>query len=443
MRPLLFNARHVVAACATPLVLAGLAASSACGDDDGARVLAATIEAPATAPGGGEVAVVIRVRDDADRPAADEPLTIAIEGGGTAPATVTTDDAGEARLTWTLGPMPIAQQLHVDGARDDLMRPTVSADATVVAGTATGIASAPFGEVEDFLADKGTTGSTEDLAFSPDGKLVLAHGGADAGLFAVASDGSVSAIATTGEPFDNPLGLSYAADGTLYIADGGRDALLALKDGVVTKVADKDGDEAFTSPNDVAAGDGVVFMSDSCTAKLYAIDPTNGAVLARVALDPLTEGGANGIAIAADGAVWLTTENTAIFCGAAVELTAPLGSLYRIPYADGAFGPKEAIATGVGVFGDGLAFDADQNLYVIFDTTSGLALDESIVFVRRAGADDTLVRAFAARGKVYANLVFGRGAFGATTMYLAMLQVALVPGSPRGAERIEVGVTAE
>lgn len=427
------SARRRALAAATLVTLA------ACGDDD-ARVLGATIDAPTTAAAGSAVEVTLHVRDDAERAVAGEALTVSVEGGGSvSPATVETGADGSARVTWTLGPMPIAQALHLDGA-------SFSADAQLVADTAPDLTSAPFGEVEAFLADKGTTDSTEDLAFSPDGRLVMAAGGTDPGLFAVAPDGSVSAITTSGEAFDHPLGLSFAADGTLYVADGGRDALLAMKDGVVRKVADRDGDEVFDSPNDVAAGDGVVFMSDSCTAKLYAIDPASGAVRARVALDPKTEGGANGIAIAADGAVWLTTENTAIFCGAEVELTAPLGNLYRIPWADGAFGPKETIATGVGVFGDGLAFDADQNLYVIFDTAQGLALDESIVFVRRAGTpsnDPALVRAFATRGKVYANLAFGRGDFGATSMYLAMLQVVLVQGSTRGAERIEVGVSAE
>ena len=60
-----------------------------------------------------------------------------------------------------------------------------------------------------------------------------------------------------------------------------------------------------------------------------------------------------------------------------------LGGLYRIPVRDdGTFGPVEAVARGVGVFGDGLDFDRLGNLYVIFDTVKDFALDETVVFAR-------------------------------------------------------------
>ena len=374
--------------------------------------------------------------------AAGIPFTFTTTGGGAAsPTQVTTDGDGVARCDWLLGPLPIVNTIHA--TTPDVADTAVPVTASVTATPGTTTASAPFADVEAFLEAAGATGSTEDLAFSSGGTLTMAYGGDTAGLFEVRPDGSVAAFPTTGVPLQHPLGLAYDQAGALYLADGGVKALMKVSGHDVAVLQDRDGDEPFASPNDVAVGpDGTVFLSDTCTGKVYAIDPTTGAVRARVAFDPATDGGPNGLVVGPDGALWVTTENTAIFCAdGAVELTAPVAGLYRIPLGGAAvMGPIETIQAAVGVFGDGLAFDAAGNLLVIFDTTLGLALDESIVFVRRA-AGGPVVRAFAARGKVYANLAFGEGAFGTTTLYLAMLEVAFVPDSPRGLERIDVRVT--
>lgn len=302
------------------------------------------------------------------------------------------------------------------------------------------------GELDPFLTTHEVVGSTEDLAFDPrpGGRgLVM---GADGRLFAVAPSGSATMIETTGEALSRVLGMAFDQDGQLYVADPGRKALMRVEvDGEVVMVADRDGSEPFESPNDVTVGpDGAVFLSDTCTGKFYALS-ADGVVRDRVSFDPTVDGGPNGVVVGPDGALWVTTENTALFCGDEVGIVDSLGGLYRIPVrGDGTFGPVEAVARGVGVFGDGLVFDRLGNLYVIFDTVKDFALDETVVFALPADGGE-LVRVMSARGKVWANLAFPPAAsgadYGTTTMYLSRLAVPpFVPIETRGLDRVEFGI---
>jgi len=422
-------------------ILPALALLLACGDDpaDGARdLVVAFANVPPQAAGRTTLAdVTLEARWDDGTRAANLAFDLEVDGGGALSTTrVTTDAAGVARFGWTLGALPLPNRLRADAGA------LGKAELTVQVDPAAALESAPFGDVEAFLTALGTDGSTEDLALSPDGGWVMAHGGSKAGLFRVTPDGKASAVATTGEALSNPLGLAYDHGGALYVADGGAKALMKVEGGAITRLQDRDGVEQFLLPNDVAVGpDGTVFLSDTCTGKVYAVHPTRGEILGRIAFDAPTEGGPNGLVVGPDGALWMTTENTALFCGHdSVELTAEVAGLFRIPLGGAAvFGEKESVEAAVGVFGDGLAFDSAGNLFVIFDTADGLALDESIVFVRPA-AGGRLLRAFSATDRVYANLAFGQGPTGATSIYLAMLKVVFVPNSPRGLERIDVGV---
>jgi hypothetical protein len=93
----------------------------------------------------------------------------------------------------------------------------------------------------------------------------------------------------------------------------------------------------------------------------------------------------------------------------------------------------------MGLFGDGVAFDAEGNLYVIFDTQVDLALEESAVWVLPAG-DIELYKFLSAGDVVFANLAFGRGAFGEETMYIALLAIDAFNLPVRGVNRIEIGI---
>lgn len=429
-----------------PLVASAWAVG--CGDDAAPGDVPVAISVtgvPATAEagsalGGLQVAVL-----RGGKPAKGIALTLAaVAGGGSvAPAAVTTDSAGHATITWTVGQLPVENELAltVDAGTSDEVSASVSVD-VATAGT---LMTEIFGEVEAFLAANAIEGSTEDLALSSDGTLVM---GVPGHLITVSAAGTVAVLEAGGEPLLRPLGLAFDAAGRLWIADGDANALMVLEPGAagaagtIRKVVDHDGDEAFDSPNDVAVGpDGRVYLSDTCTGKVYAIDPASGAVIDRIAFDHVTEGGPNGLVVGPGPGLqlWLTTENTALFCGDTdVEITAPVAGLFHAPLTDTGFGARTTVAGARAVFGDGLAFDGAGNLYVLFDTAAGFALDETIVDVLPRGKTE-LRRAFAAKGKVWANLAFGKGAFGETTMYLSLLKLPPFTQT-RGLERVVLGV---
>jgi len=421
---------------------------AACGDDPGGDtpVTITFANLPASAEPGSSLNDVAVSVLRAGKPAKNLKLDLAVTAGGgsVAPATLKTDSSGHATFAWTVGQLPIENALEVVVADD------VSANATVDVATAGVITPAAFSDVDAFLTTNAVEGSTEDLAFSPEGHLVM---GAPGHLLSLSSDGTVSFLDAGGETLVRPLGLAFDAGGKLWIADGDLDALMVyepaspaaaapVRTAMIRTVADHDGDEPFEAPNDVAVGpDGRVYLSDTCTGKVYAIDPATGAVLDRIAFDHVTEGGPNGLVVSPGPhpELWVTTENTGLFCGDTdVAITAPVAGLFRVPLTTTGFGTRVDVATKVAVFGDGLAFDAAGNLYVLFDTADGLALDETIVDVLPRGGT-TLARAFAAKGKVWANLAFGNDAFGKTTMYLSLLKLPPFTES-RGVERVELGI---
>jgi sugar lactone lactonase YvrE len=358
----------------------------------------------------------------------------ATSGGTVTPSRVTTDALGVARVDWTLGALPLDNRLIASAG--DLGGGSVS----VAIDPAATLEPTPFGDIDAWLTERGIDRSTEDLAFSPDGKLVLGYPG---GLLTITAQGAIKAFETSGEPLGYPLGLAYDQRGDLFLADTDANALIAVSpSGVARKVTDRDGIEVFLSPNDVAVGeDGTVYLSDPCTGKIYAIAPDTGEIRARLAFDIASEGGPNGLVVGHDGALWATTENTALLCGHdSVELTAPVAGLYRIPLSDGLLGAKTQVATGLGVFGDGLAFDNAGNLYAIFDTVKDFMVDESIVYILPAGTT-TPVRGFAVTGRIFANLAFGAGDFGSTTLYLALLAVPpFTEPTARGLERVDIDI---
>lgn len=416
----------------------GVLAWAACGDDAAtqAEVAALSVEGlpNATAESGAALPVVVRAVDREGRgvEGAALSLTIAAGGGALSAATATTDSAGEARVTWTVGLMPVKNALGVAvGA--------VETEVAVEVAVGTEVSPVAFGALDAFASARGIEGSTEDLAFSPDGKLVM---GVPGGLVAMDAAGVASWVETTGDTLEKPLGLAYDQKGRLWMTDITAGTVARLEtDGKVTTVQDRDGEVVFDGPNDLAVGpNGHVYVSDPCLGKVYALDE-DGVVLARVSFEAAV-GGPNGVVVGPDGALWVATENIGLFCpDGGSDLTAPVGGLFRIPIlADGTFGPREDLATNVATFGDGLTFDAEGNLYVLFDTVKDFALDESIVFVWPRGGT-SLRRAFAAKDRIWANLAWGSAAFGETTMYLALLAAPPFTGEEkRGIEKVEVGV---
>ncbi|TNF22753.1 MAG: hypothetical protein EP329_28270 [Deltaproteobacteria bacterium] len=424
----------------TPLLLLAAATLLACSDDaggGGATTLAVTTTATAgAAEAGTTVTATVTLKSGSGAGLADVALSAEVtRGGGVASTeTLTTNADGVATLTWTLGLAPVDNTLSVvtaDGeAGTATVRATIGEEPQPVA----------FGDVDAFLTDLGRSGSTEGLTFSADGTLLI---GVPEGLAAVDPDGTAHAVNPGGAGIAHPLGLAAGADGATWVCDSDAHALVKVgANGLATVVVDHDGDDPLETPNSVALGpDGLVYLTDSCLGRVLQIDPATGDVLSRIQMDLATEGSPNGVAFDDDGALWFTTENTALLCGHdGVELTAPIAGLFKVEIGADGLGAPVAVVTGVGLFGDGLAFDVEGNLYAIFDTAEGLALDESIVFVLPKGAT-TLTRWFGVRGLILANLAFGQGAYGETTLYFSLLSVTpFVPAEARGLVTLPAGL---
>ncbi len=332
------------------------------------------------------------------------------------------------RVQWTLGRLPIHNTLRVStpsGASE-----TVS----LIPSLAEPLAHEVFGEVQAFFDAEGTRGSTEDLAFV-DEHIVL---GVDQGLLRVDAEGMVSQISVSGAPLGGVLGVALDAEGALWIADSDNGALERVdSEGVVSTALD-----GLDGPNYVAIGpDGHVYVTDPCAGEVIRYDPVAEEVVARHTFDLPTEGGPNGIAFDANGRLWGVTESTALLCnhGDTVELTAPIAVLFALDVTEAGFGERENVIESIGLFGDGIAFDAENNLYYVADTTEGLMLQESAIWVLPEGEATPTKLLVAGERALFANLAFGSEAFGPTTLYLAMLAF---PGfaDERGLRRVEVGI---
>jgi sugar lactone lactonase YvrE len=214
-------------------------------------------------------------------------------------------------------------------------------------------------------------------------------------------------------------------------------------DGVVTTELTDDGTQPLRSPNYIAIDvNGRVYLSDSCLGELLRYDPATDSVASILNFDLPTEGGPNGFAFDETGEkLYITTQNTLLFCGTeGVGLTDEIAGLFVADVSDEGFGERRAIATGVGLFGDGVALDRDGNVYAIFDTQDNLMLQESAVWVLPNG-EDQIVKFLSATDRVFANLAFGRGDFGPTNLYISLLTIPnLIPPESRGLNRFDTGI---
>ncbi|MFT7579032.1 MAG: sugar lactone lactonase YvrE [Myxococcota bacterium] len=421
------------------LLLPVVFAAAGC-DDFSAGGLATLLVAEGTTtarPGGKLVdGLVIKARNDDGEAAEPTELTITLQRGGgeVVTSTVTTDSKGEATIGWRLGNAPVPQVIEVS-------TPELALEVSLEVIVDPTLAPAPFGDVNAYMNTNNIDGSTEDLAFSPDGTTLAL--GVPGGLIEMSPDASITNRTLTGDVLDGPLGLAYTDDGTLWICDAAGSALHKVSPaGVVTTVLTNDGTDDLKAPNHLAIGpDGAVYFTDPCLGRVYRFDPATTTVTGQVQFDLATEGGPNGVAFGADGTLYLLTENTALLCGDGIAgLTDPIAGLYSTTVDGLGFTPKVTVAAGVGLFGDGLAFDAEGNLYTIFDTAVGFELDESIVFVLPSGGAE-LKRFFAVKDQLLANLLFGGDAFGTTTLYLTLLSVQpFVPLESRGVVTLDVGI---
>lgn len=396
--------------------------------------------------------VAVKVQTQHVQAHGETSLCAQVRGGGTVtPAQWTTTTDAAKDLTWTLGPAPLAAVLEVgvcaDGSVGSLTPLASIALQPQVQQPVDGI---DFGGVDARLEAQGIVGSTEDLAFSRDGAVLVL--GVPGGLQRLTPDGKGEAIPLSGDALVAPLGVAFDRSDRLWVCDGKGKALrrvdfakgVTTGAGVVTTVLDSDEGAPLGAPNHLAAlPGGDVAFSDPCLGKMMRVGGSSGAVLDRQTFDLPTEGGPNGIALSPDGkALFVTTENTALLCNQAakVKVDANIAGLYRVELDSGGFGARTAIATGFGLFGDGLTFDVEGNLYVTLDRVENFKLKESAIEVLPAGGK-TLLPFARSTTHVFANVQHGHGSFGVTKLYAALLAVPpFTDEAARGVVAIEVGV---
>jgi gluconolactonase len=225
----------------------------------------------------------------------------------------------------------------------------------------------------------------------PDGSVVVTELARARGCIThVAADGSHRRVAVTGRP----NGLAIDRDGVLWLAESLGPALVRVTlDGAVEQVADELAGEPLLWPNDLCFGpDGALYLTDSgalvsdfmdgdspkpgwedvpLDGKIFRVDrDTNEATVLDRGLAFI-----NGIAFGPDGLMYATETRT--------------GNVYRYSpdsWRRELFGDVlDDDWPGTGFRGpDGMAFDADGNLYVaVFGQGDITVLDASGDVLRR------------------------------------------------------------
>lgn len=408
----------------------------ACGDDNEESladlVLEAVSEVAAVAKAGEPLPapIVVRVTDaqGSTRSGVQVDFEVVAGGGSVQPASTLTGPDGLARATWTIGIVPVENRL---AARTSHAAVEFSTQAELEAP----LEPEAFGGVGEYMVSHGIDGSTEDLAFDSGGRLLL---GVPGGLLALDPAANITAVPLSGDPLVRPLGIALDRRGNLWVADGGEPVLRRVSaDGVVTTVLR----ESLVAPNFVAVdADGKVYVSDPCLSEILRYDPARGVVDATIPFDSPTQGSPNGFAFAADGSLYVATENPVLTCGTpGIGLGDRLAGVYRVQRSGDGFAPPVAVVAGFALVGDGITVDVEGNIYVVFETFGVGGLQSALWVVPRGTTQP--VQFLQAPGRLFANPAFGTGPFGDTTLYITL--IALPPlSSPeaRGVERIEVGI---
>lgn len=410
-----------------------LAGCDSADDDDGGD---AGVEAPrlldevaASAAAGETVRFRVEVGGD---------VHVAVTRGGGRVAVVEQAD-GVATVEWVLGVAPVENGVRVSagGSADGSTEGSDDIELRVRATLAMPYRAEPFGDVHAFLDAEGQTESTEDLTFTSAGLLM----GAPGGLLHVTPDGMTSRFLMS-DDLSRVWGFAAGPGGVLWAVDAGNGRMVRiLADGSVEQALTTDGMQALAGANYVALdGEGRVYLSDPCLGEIIRLDPATDEIAVH-RFDLLTEGGPNGMALSPDGmSMYVATENTGLLCRHGdVPLQDPIAGVYVFDIDD--FGSHTPVVEGIGLFGDGLAFDVEGNLYVVVDREENFMLTQSAVVVIPAGETTPIDFLVAGGRQVFANVAFGTGAYGTGTLYIALLAV---PGfgdpDSRGLERFEVGI---
>ena len=209
----------------------------------------------------------------------------------------------------------------------------------------------------------------EGVAWGPDGKV---YAGGEAGQIYRFSlgDEAAEAFANTG---GFALGLAHDSAGNTYVCDQGRRELVKVTpSGQVSTYSAGTADQHMRVPNyPVFDADGNLYVSDSGdwgarNGFIWRLRPGGRAEI----WDRQADGFTNGMCLGPDG--------RSLYI---VESTPPLIS--KIPFnADGSAGPRSVVVELPRTVPDGVAFDAEGNLYISFYNPN---------LIQRFGADGRLV----------------------------------------------------
>lgn len=125
------------------------------------------------------------------------------------------------------------------------------------------------------VVGRGELSGPHDLAFDPQGRLVVADSGNDRiAIFELRETAGAPGGALVGvydAELGSPEGVAVAADGTIYISNARRHDLVAVRDGVViARIGGSgSGDNRYRRPHDVEL---------DAQGRVYAVDPGNNRI---------------------------------------------------------------------------------------------------------------------------------------------------------------------
>ena len=351
-----------------------------------------------------QVTVAVRAAGGEAAPGVSVRFEVTAGGGSLFRASEVTDDAGQASVSWTLGSPPVWNRMK--------------AEAGGSVGYARAWAEPGVPPPLELVCQAPADSASEDLAFWPGRGLFLGSPGA---ILQLAAPGAgLVELALTGQQISNPVGIAFGAAGDLYACENDTVSGTAVKQitpsGVCSTLSSGFQRTPFSLPNSIALhGSGDLYLSVTCDGRIYRISSQDGSTSVFLSVS-----GPNGLAFNADDSyLYFTTEHAGLFCGQ----PGPPGGLYRVAVSpEGEADPiePEPLVEGFALAGDGLVFDGEGNLYVVFTVLGdgGLgALLTSAVFVYTEDGRFNRYFSVSLLGDILTNIEFGVAPFDPSSLY--------------------------
>lgn len=348
--------------------------------------------------------VVVRTEDGRPIAGAAVAFQVTAGGGKLDRDSAVTDDAGTASVSWTLGSPPVWNTM-----RAETQGKSVEARAWAEPGP----------EPPRDLVASGPAGTeSEGLAFWQGRGLFLGSPGALLNLSG--PEAALSGVPLTGESVLSPVGMAFGPAGDLFVCENGAAEGGSIKrilpSGVCTVLTEGFQGIPFSLPNSLAVdGAGDLFLTATCDGHIYRVSTEDGSTDLFLSIP-----GPNGLALDSEGShLYFTTEDATLFCGRSGSLG---GGLYRVAMeADGSPGAVEPLVEDFALAGDGLAFDCDGNLYVVFTSPkeSGLLglLTSALYVLTPDGRFNRYASVHLLAGEIFTNVAFGVDPFDPYSLY--------------------------